>query len=260
MGSPDHDVGLILLNRAISFTNTIRPVCLPFYPKDEDSNNDKYSISSGYKSDEIRFVETTIQSDCEGKFDTGHCGRHNKGKCGDISGGYPVLVEVGVGRTARQQQYYVQESIALGNCKDNIEQFLSLSSQSILTWIQKETQTSPVLVSYGGQSKTYSLESGYETPRPEVEVVSGQENPGHCSGSFKQVFEKLWYSQEDGLINTWEPDLDLEQLPESAQSYEDAIISASMSAKFVNDAVIMCGGKFNNITKRCYQYDFISER
>ena len=100
------------------------------------------------------------------------------------------------------------------NCEKNVAVYIRVTGRRILPWIQKVTETTPLLLVAGGNSRS--------TNGPDIEVISGKDNR-HCSKSVKPYFGRS-FIDEVGEI----------------EHEGDAL---GMTGQFVKQAPIVCGGK-----------------
>ena len=105
-----------------------------------------------------------------------------EGSC-DGDSGSPVIRRVS--GTARGKPYFEQHFIVSSgiDCKLEATIYVRITNREILNWIQKESNTSPLLMVVGGYNKDQKLLN-------DVELISSKKN-NVCSKAVRPIFGKV---------------------------------------------------------------------
>ena len=165
---------------------------------------------------------------------------HIKGSCFGQSGG-PVVRRVD---NSARQEYYEQHfivSTGLDNCKKlEATLYTKVANREILTWIQKETDTTPLLLVYGGYNGTKNAFNNPDGILNDVELISTTK-PSLCSKRVQPV--------QGDLLVTYDPVDEREIVLDSASTLGPVGI-------YAKDAAIVCGGHGQDGDKdHCYEFD-----
>ena len=150
-----------------------------------------------------------------------------EGAC-DGDSGSPVLRRVS--RTSRGNPYFEQQFIVSTgiDCQLRATIYTRVTNREVLLWIQKETDTLPLLMVVGGFNKDKKLLN-------DVELVSSTPN-NVCSKAVRPIFGKAFRFQDGTEKNEGE--------------------MLGHVGVYAKDAARVCGGKnaFDNLDK-CYEFD-----
>lgn len=264
-----YDVGIAIAHNHIEFTEYVRPVCLPMSPvDDEDYLADEFVTLAGWglqvtprglvPTTKLKLINLQVNSKdlCEQIFSreslqsvnvpafklaqlkygfqkeitcVGNEWHVGEGAC-DGDSGSPVIRRVS--GTARGNPYFEQHFIVSTgiDCELKATIYTRVTDREILTWIQKESDSFPLLMVVGG----------YNSNRPngilnDVELITSKRN-NVCSKHVRPIFGKA-YKLPDGSI-------------------ENEAQALGLTGQFTKDAPIVCGGKngFENLNT-CYEFN-----
>ena len=189
-----------------------------------------------YRASSLSFILQNFTSDitCVGNdFDL------KSGQC-DGDAGSPVTRRIS--GTARGKPYYEQQFIVSTgiDCKLKATIYTRVSNRQVLTWIQKVTETTPLIMVVGGFASFNTDRLGrvkqpkYNKPTFDIELIS-QRNSKSCSKAVKG-YKGRAYAVEGIKENEGD--------------------SFGMTGQFVKEAMIFCGGKNgNNNLRTCFEWD-----
>ena len=189
-----------------------------------------------YRASSLSFILQNFTSDitCVGNdFDL------KSGQC-DGDAGSPVTRRIS--GTARGKPYYEQQFIVSTgiDCKLKATIYTRVSNRQVLTWIQKVTETTPLIMVVGGFASFNTDRLGRvkqpksNKPTFEIELIS-QRNSKSCSKAVKG-YKGRGFAVEGIKENEGD--------------------SFGMTGQFVKEAMIFCGGKnANNNLRTCFEWD-----
>ena len=163
-----------------------------------------------------------------------------EGSCEGDSGS-PVIRRVS--GSARGKPFFEQAFVVSTglDCKLKATIYARVSERRILTWIQKITNTEPLLMVVGGYSEGFSDNNLLNN----VEIIEPNFNPkSRCSRSIRPVLGNLFevVTDNDTLI------------------VEDTEITG-LTGQFTNYAAIICGGQnILGYVNSCYEYDALASQ
>lgn len=269
------DVGIVVADKLIEYTATVRPICLPMRPIDDldaladdfvnlagwglkyNKADGKYDLDSTMK---LASLQVSSKSNCERIFNKDNinvqlpprslerqipqgfssdisCAGNDfdiqEGAC-DGDSGSPVIKRIS--NTARETAFYEQHFIVSTgiDCKLKATIFTRISERRILQWIQKVTETTPVLMVIGGYAS--SRRGKPPGPTNDIEIINGKKDK-FCSKAVKPYTGLGYDNPETGILEK-----------------EGEVIG--LTGYFSKEAAIMCGGKnFLENLNRCFEFN-----
>ena len=216
---------LLIYNRS-NFQVNSKEVCEEIFSKE---NLEEEGVNSQLLDRKIPNGFTTEVSCVGNDFD------FEEGSCNGDSGS-PVIIRVS--GTARKAPFYEQQFIVSDgiDCKLRATIYTRIAERRILSWIQKVTNTEPLLMVVGGFNRDYcnKLLVG-------VELIGNNYNRA-CSqaASFNEGY--IITPEESGL---------------PCEINERAALG--MTGEFTKEAAIVCGGRtFDGIQDKCFEFNSVN--
>eukprot|EP00094_Tigriopus_californicus_P006154 TCALIF_05926-PA protein Name:"Similar to snk Serine protease snake (Drosophila melanogaster)" AED:0.19 eAED:0.19 QI:0/0.83/0.71/0.85/0.66/0.71/7/188/824 len=257
------DVGLAIMGKKVEFTDYILPVCLPYLPVDDtDDLADTFAILTGWGEDNSgkRAISLSVEnlqilplSHCSDVFSVERVSKFGiapiKLRQQIPTGITPEVICVGspilvggscVGDsgspiirprsdTARDRYYEAVALVSGGvSCALEAQIYTRLTNRQILTWIQRNTDTSPYLMVIGGYN-----ENEFNGLLRDVELISAEPN-NLCTKRVRPLNGRVFNVSG----NT---------------EYEAGTLG--MTGQVTKDAAIVCGGKNGDDNlNTCHKY------
>ena len=167
--------------------------------------------------------------------------------------GSPVIRRIS--GTARGNSYYQQEYVVSTGLDCNLKAtiYTRVSNREILTWIQKITDTYPLVVVIGGYTRQIFSRTKGLTDRDEP----GPDNDIEIISKNNQCKKGIRPADDGQLLCDWKCQKKTQNDPSVKPYIFNRADSIASTGQFTKDAPIYCGGKSKKENLDvCWEYDF----